>query len=267
MATARQQSIPQAGQTALTHILRRLQPSQQAWGGVLPEALGTDGQLVRSLHSQARQIVYHESSQPQTALALRDQIERRVNSPGASLVGYSHFKNREEVAFLRSGTLDQPSWIAYPCSPGDIEPPTMPTQVAQTARARIVGGAALVWRKRQLCIHIALEQRGDVLTSLPDGLLSQVSRVELCAAVQRGVQLRRLELVRNPEPLGGLRTPAAGRLEACIAIEPSIFKEYRAASGQLWVLLHINRELLPLPPEWNVFWFQLDLVEPAGMVY
>jgi hypothetical protein len=269
MAMARQQANPQEAQNvAITHMLRRLQPAHQAWAGVLPEVVGTDGSIVRSLHSQARQLIYHESASTPPALRLRQQIERCVSSPGASLVGYSHFKNSQEVAFLRTGTNEQPGWIAAPCGPGDIEPDTMPTtQAAQSARARVVGGAALIWRKRQLCVLVALEQRGDILTSLPDGLLAHVERLELCATIPRGITQRRLELVRNPEPLGGLSMPDPSRLEACFVIEPSIFKEHRAASGQLWLLLHTSRSLLPLPPEWNTFWFQLDLSEPSGMVY
>ena len=113
MAMARQQVNPQEAQVvALTHMLRRLQPAHQAWAGALPEVVGTDGSLVRSLHCQARQLIYHESAAAQPAQRLRQQIERCVSSPGASLVGYSHFKNSQEVAFLRTGTNDQPGWIA-----------------------------------------------------------------------------------------------------------------------------------------------------------
>jgi hypothetical protein len=269
MAMVRTQTQPQAEQTtALTHMLRRLQPAPTAWQGVLPEAIGTDGAIARSLHSQAKQIIYHESAAQAVAKRLLGQIDSCVNRPGASFSGYTRFKTHKQVAFLRAGSLQDSSWLAYPCEPGDIEPDTMPTSIAaQTARVRIVGGAALVWRMRQLCIQVALEQRGDTPTTLPAGdLLAQIERLELCAVTQRGVQLRRVELVRQPEPLGGLRTPSPGRLEASFAIESSIYKEYRAANGQLWLLVQLSRNLMPLPPEWATFWFQLELTEPHGVM-
>jgi hypothetical protein len=238
-----------------------------AWSGSLPELLCVDERRVQSMQSQARQILYREVEDAGAASRLREEIESSVGAASDSLLGYSNFQDRAEVALLRTGSEERPRWLAGEVEPSMVEETTAPLRAGVVTRSRILGGAALAWRRRQVCVQVALEQRGDVMSRLGEhGLLGMVERVELCAAVRRGTTLRRLELVKDEAPMGGL-VRSAQRLEASFAIESSILKEYKSGSGQVWLLLHLSRELFCLPPGWATCWFQVDMAEPPGMVY
>ena len=260
------------GSAPFRHFLWRKQPQERVLEGFYPEVLSTNGAHVRRLVSMHKQIVFQSFEDLATSRGIIERIESSV-TPGITLVGYSMFKHYDSLAILQTGKPEEPGWMAFPYTRGQHRQggePTMPLRALATIpKLRLVAGLGLYWRKRQLIIHGALEQRGSEQAAQASDvdLLSQLSSVELHTVEYRQGLPRRVEIATSPHPIDGLQRISPSRVEASFALEPSIYRELRRGDFQVWLILRFKRDLLCLPPEWSAFWLLVDLHEPPDLMF
>ena len=250
------------------YLLYRAHRSRRAWTGILPEALATDGKLIRRMICDHQHLAFQSFEHSDTAKNIIDGVESSV-TPGESLVGYSAYRDRERVAILYTGTQNQPGWVAFGQPDSKPEPRhTLPPNIQRVPRLRVVAGASLHWSRREMLIHAALEQRGNTFMNSPFAfhILEHLIRWEIRTVSIIDGQMRTVELAKSPEPIDGFLRVSSTRVEGSFAIEPLIYKEMRRSKRKLWFVLPFDRDLFALPAEWNRFWFEVDLHEPPGML-
>ena len=244
----------------MKHFVWRKHPRATAWAGHLPEVIGTDGRLVRRMHSQPRQIVLQQFEDRQTSAAVVERIEASAG-PGLAFSGYSMFQEHTAVAVLHTGTDLSPGWLAFPYRRGLLthhERPTLPPGIIEQPRLRLVAGASVYWHQRDMLLHVALEQRGALeIPGLPS-LLDHLESLEIGCVSHRRDAHRTLHLVKEDVP-PSIERVGPRRVEASFAIEPIIFKEAVRQRAAIWLLLSFGRALLCLPEPWRRFWLELQL--------
>lgn len=254
------------------YFLWRKQVLDRVWEGFYPEVLSTDGSTVRRMTCSHKQIVFQCFEDKSTATGIISRIESSV-TPGITLVGYSMFKHYDSLAILQTGQPQDPGWLAFPYTRGyqrGMTEPTVPLRaLGAVPKQRLVAGLGLYWRKRQLVIHGAIEQRGDAFAIENPGfnLLEHLESIELHTLAYKQDQPRRVEIATSPHPIDGIHRVTPQRLEASFALETTIYRELRRSDFQVWLLLRFKRDLFCLPPEWNSFWLLADLHEPDGLMF
>lgn len=253
------------------HFLWRRHASARALNDTLPEVIATDGHTIRRMISQQKQIVFQEFEDPQTSSALIRRIESSV-VPGVAMVGYSMFKDNESVAILHTGQGLGAGWLAFPderrYDTSSLGMSTLPLNVAEHPKLRLVAGASVAWEKRELVIKGALEQRGTRFSQSDAAfhILGHLAEWKLETIAHRRGEPRRIELAKTGTPLDAIRMISPNRVEASFAIEPMMYRELRKLDAQVWFRLSFDRGLFCLPPEWSDFWLMVELAEPPGML-
>ena len=236
----------------------------------LPEVLTTDGRVVRRMASIPKQIVFQEFTHAETAAALIGRIEQSGVS-GMPVVGYSMFEEHDAVAILRTGSSIESGWLAFPDSGiiGSSHPsPTLPVEVANFPKLRLVAGAHLTWERRGFHVHAALEQRGSefMATHAAFDALSHVEAWEVFASIERKGRSELIPCVAVDVVPEITRTADALRLETSFPIESNIYKELRAQGATFSFGLRFDPYLFCLPEGWRRFWIEVDIHEPAGLM-
>ena len=244
----------------MKHFVWRKHPRASAWQGYLPEVIGTDGRNMRRMHSQPRQIVLQQFEDSQTSAAVVEHIEASA-SPGASFAGYSLFEDQPAVAVLHTGQGSEPGWLAFPYRRNLLAPyerPTLPPSVLEQPRLRLVAGASIYWHQRDMLLHVAVEQRGNLGHQGLTSLLDHLEHVGIgCPSHPQGAT-RELHLIKECA-LRPLERTGPHRLEASFVIEPLILKEARRQGASVWLLLRFDAALFCLPDPWRTFWLELEV--------
>lgn len=253
------------------HFLWRRHPHRRVLDGALPEVISTDGETVRRILSQQKQIIFQEFEDQQTASALINRIESSV-VPGVAMVGYSMFKERDAVAILHTGRNLGPGWLAFPDTKrkraAGMVSPTLPLRVVDQPKLRLVAGASVVWDRRDLVIKGAVEQRGSQFASTPRAfdLLEHLADWKVEAVFYKNDELKRVDLCESGSPRDGISRVHSSRREACFVIDPLMYKQMRQLDAQVWFRFTFDRELFCLPVDWSSFWMMVDLAEAPGVL-
>ena len=253
------------------HSLWRLRPRADALHGGLPELLATDGANVRRLQCQPRQLIFQAFQDAPTARSLIQRVESCVE-PGVALVGYSMFEERGAVSILHTGQDLGPGWLAFPDQRPLLEEggryDTLPLDVDERPRLRLIAGAHVLWERRELVVAGALEQRGSRFASGPHAfhLLEHLTHWRLEAISYKRGERRRVELAKTGEPRGAVRKVSPQRVEASFVIEPMIYQQLAQLQARAWFELRFDRELFCLPREWATFWLSVDLSGSPGLL-
>jgi hypothetical protein len=253
------------------YFLWRRHKARRALRGSLPEVLATDGEVVRRLCSRRDHIVYQEFDDARTAAFMIERVEASA-TPGVAIAGYSMLKDQDSVAILHTAPDLKPGWAAFPQDAwiprSDAQRITLPDNIKDIPRMRLVAGAGVYWMNRELVIHAALEQRGSSFARSRSAfnILDHLKSWRIATIAYRNGEQRVIEAARSPEPIGEVARVRPTRSEVSFAIEPSIYKEFKHMDHQVWFELKFDRELFCLPEDWSSFWLSVDLVEPPGMV-
>lgn len=243
------------------HLVWKRHVDSKAWEGALPEVVATDGKTVRRLISESQLIYFQEFDDPGTGKVVQERVEASVDE-GVALLGYSMFTEVETVAILHTGDQLEPGWIAFPFTQKSRSKiPTMPIRVAAIPKARLVGGASVLWKKSNRIIKAALEQRGQTFLDSEHAfnLLEHVVRWELRAQV--GSDGREIRLVESAEPRDLKRTDPF-RMQGTFDVDDVILREFRHdPTLKIWFVITFDRELFCLPEDWLTFWLHVDLVD------
>lgn len=264
--------VPHDSMNTFRHFLWRKQVQSRVWDGFYPEVLSTDGHHVRRMSCLHKQIIFQDFEDKATSSGIIQRIESSV-TPGITLVGYSMFKHYDSLAILQTGKEDDPGWLAFPYTRSmhrEAGEPTLPMRaIAHIPKQRLVGGLGLYWRKRQLIIHGAIEERGEAFATENPGfsLLDHLVSIELHTTAYKNDTPRRVEIATSPHPLDGLVRVSPQRVEASFSLDPTIYRELRRSDFQVWLLLRFSRTLFCLPPEWSSFWMLVDLHEPPDLMF
>lgn len=253
------------------YFLWRRHKARRALRDSLPEVLATDGEVVRRLCSRRDHIVYQEFDDARTAAFMIERVEASA-TPGVAIAGYSMLKDQDSVAILHTAPGLKPGWAAFPQDAwiprSDAQRITLPDNIKDIPRMRLVAGAGVYWMNRELVIHAALEQRGSSFARSRSAfnILDHLKSWRIATIAYRNGEQRVIEAARSPEPIGEVARVRPTRSEVSFAIEPSIYKEFKHMDHQVWFELKFDRELFCLPEDWSSFWLSVDLVEPPGMV-
>ena len=248
------------------HFLWRRQLSIDAPEGGFPEVLATNGSRVRRMLSQQKQIVFQTFEDLDTSRALVNRIEASV-VPGVAMVGYEMFKE-----ILHTGNGLSGGWLAFPDAaktPTLRQTSTLPLQVADFPKMRVVAGASIAYERRNFVIRAALEQRGSRFAASPDAfnIFDHLESWSVNGLIMERGQRREIQLGESDSPIDPIGRPAPTRVEASFPLDQVNYKELRQSGGQVWFKLSFDRELFCLPPDWAQFWLRVDLHEPPGILF
>ena len=227
-------------------------PAQQA----LPEVIATDGRIVRRMIAKGAQITFQEFEDVVTSSALIDRIESSA-SPGVALVGYSMLKRNDALAVLHTGRDLEPGWLAFPDrrTGSSAALPTLPSQLAEYPRLRLIAGVNVAQEQRRLTLRAALEQRGSSFLSSPRAfaILDHLSGWRIRAVSGSGETAKPLEIAPDSEPLFGFQRTSALRSEACFELDAAIYHQRAKLGVHVWFELEFDRALFCLPSRWLRF--------------
>lgn len=243
------------------HLVWKRHQDEKAWEGALPEVVATDGNIVRRLISDTQHIYFQQFEDPNTGKVLQGRVEMSVEE-GIALLGYSMFTDVETVAILHTGDMLEPGWIAFPFTKKSRSAvPTMPIRVASIPKARLVGGASVVWDRSNRVLKAAIEQRGQTFLESDHAfnMIEHLVHWELRARI--GHDGKEVKLVKDAEPRDLKRTEEF-RLEGTFDIDDVILREFRDdPTLKIWFVVTFDRELFCLPEDWLTFWLNVDLVD------
>ncbi|RAL24785.1 hypothetical protein DL240_00820 [Lujinxingia litoralis] len=230
-----------------------------------PEAIATNGTIIRRVGAMERQIYIQQFEAPHAARALVKRIEAGLSRQHA-LIGYSLMQGDDPVAIRVTGSSDNPGWMAFPdrgALPLELRPPNARTTLPQLAtdlpRRRLVAGAALRWQRDRLILHAALEERGH---NIPLNLLPHVGPLSLVATRPDATGLAEVSLGNRPTR-PDLRQALDDRLELTIPLPTHPTRKLlEDPTARFWLRLELSANLLCLPPRWRTFDLEIRPTAP-----